>query len=175
MRDIPRLLAVTALVVLAASCENSDDAGILADFVEVNRTPAPNQVFLALDSVENERVSVSVRVRGTGNLYGADLTLVYDPTRVVFRTYDPGTLLEQGAGFIDYQVQAQIPGTLRIQIARATAGTVVAGLDDPRLVTLGVDVVKTGSAPTGFGGSLHDDASNPLPGITFFGGSFQGS
>ena len=175
MRDIPHFLAATALVVLAASCENSDDAGLLADFIAVSRTPGPNQVFLALDAVQNERVSVSVRVRGTNNVYDADLTLVYDPTRVVFRTFDTGTLLEQGGGFIDYQVREQIPGTLRIQITRTTAGIVVAGLDDPRLVTLGFDVVKTGSASTGFGGSLHDDALNPLPGITFFGGGFQGS
>lgn len=171
-----RLLGVVVLAAQTLTCE-SDDSGLTAEFLPAARTPAAKQVYLSPDDFNDDRVAVAVRVRDTDDINRADLVLVYDPIRVVFRTHSRGSLLEQAGGAVSYDVRETVPGQLQIQVIRTSGGTVSAGTDDPALVLLSFQVVQAGTALASFtaSSSLSDATPAPLSGIAFFGGNLVGS
>lgn len=173
---ISHVLAIAAAASLLLGCESSGSPSSHTSFTPDTRTPAPKQVFLAEESASGSSLAVAVRVRATTGIHGADLTLTYDPVRLLFRNSSAGTLLEQGNASATYDVRETTAGVLRMQIQRNTAGTVDAGTNDPQLVVIAFDVLIQGSAVATFSSSsLLDEAGDPILGITFFGGSFLGS
>jgi hypothetical protein len=169
-------ISVTAAALLLLGCKDSGTASSSASFSADARTPGPKQVFLTSDAASGSSIAASVRVRVTTGIHSADLTLSYDPVRLLFRSSSAGTLLEQGNATVTYDVRETTPGVLRIQVQRTTSGTVNAGTDDPPLVSLAFDVLIQGSAPAAFSSSaLFDESGNPIPGVVFFGGAFIGS
>jgi hypothetical protein len=170
------MVAAAGMSLALAACSSSHDGHVSLGHLEaVPRTPGAGQVFLAEEDVVGQTVTVSVRVRELAGIAAADLTLEYDPVRLVFVGWESGGLLEQGPTAVDYQVGEQIPGLLRVEASRAS-GTASAGQDDPVLAMLRFKVVAVGGTPALFGaGSAMLGPSAPLAGVTFFAGTFLGS
>jgi hypothetical protein len=166
------------LLALSLACNDDDEgSGIIANFAPALREPGPKQVYLALDQTRNELVGVSVRVRATDGIASADLTLQYDPSLVLFRSWEPGTLLEEGGSAVDYEVAETVSGFLRIQIAVSDPDVAVdAGADSPPLVRLGFSLIRTGSSATSFvtGSAIEDRSGAAIPEMEFLGGDFIG-
>ncbi len=169
------LAALGVLLLVASSCEN-DSVAPLAGFAPDARSPGSSQVYLSFDGASGLSVVVSVRVRELSGIHAADLRLTYDPARVLFRSSAPGAILEQGGGFIDYDVAEETPGVLHVVARRTTVGDVSADATAPRLVQLAFDVLLRGAAPVSFSTStVAGPSGNPLPGIRFFGGTITRS
>lgn len=172
------LLALAALLASASGCDEDRDAAVSAAFVPTLREPGPKQVHLAFEFGEAEALAVSVRVRDASGIGSADLTLEYDPSRVLFRGWEPGSIFEQGGSGVDYQVAETVAGALRIRVAPRTPRVDVdAGTDSPTLVLLGFSLIRTGSTAASFrsDSTLRDAEGTAIRGVVFFGGTFVGS
>lgn len=170
-------VALLAAVSALASCTDSNKGGVRsASFADDPRTPGAAQVFVTEADENGQNVTVAVRARELAAVAAADLTLEYDPVRLVYVGFASGSLLEQGPEAVAYAVGEQVPGLLRMQIARA-AGTASAGPDEPVLVLLTFVVVARGITPVEFGAGsrLLDGAGQPIPGVAYFSGAFEGS
>ncbi len=144
------------------------------------RTPGPGQVFLDLAGSVGQNATLAVRVRDASGIAGARLRVSYDPYRVVFQGWAPGTLLESGGAQAAYVLGEQQPGLLVVVATRMppSGGSpgADAGADAPVLVVLRFAVVRLGIAPVGLpGDELTDSTGSAVSGISFFGGALTGS
>ena len=92
---------------------------------------------------------------------------------MVYRAFGNGSLQEEGGSDVANQVFEEQPGMLRIRVVRLDPGGVDAGTDNPSLVLLRFSAVRQGQASLAFDPAsvLADETSDPLPGVSFFGGA----
>lgn len=171
VRRIAILIVSVAALAATAGCSDSG-SGLTAAFAPAARTPGAGQVWLDGVTAQDDRVGVAIRVRDVTDVADVELYLAYDPDVVVFRSWEPGTLLEQGGAVVTYDVRETVIGTLRIDATRSLGGA-DAGSDGPALVVLSFRLAKSGSSPISFlpTSKLSDGAGLPIAGVAYYGGT----
>ncbi len=128
------LVAASVVFAMVTACDggvtdpldlDSDGGGgstlLSARFVPEVDSPTSGSVTMIESSSSGGEVTIAVVVTDVDNFFGADLTLVFDPARVEFRTATPGTALGSPATGPALLVNSDEPGSLVIAASRSAA------------------------------------------------------
>ncbi len=154
-------------------------SGLAATFTPAQSNPGPDTISLATGATSGDEITLLVNVTNTDTVYGAAFDLLYDASRVTFRRYRAGTLLEQDGHTPFYQASTPVAG--RLVVAATRQGNVpavdVTGTDP--LIELTFRVSTAGISDLSFilSASLFDDnvPPEPLPSLSWYGGSLAGN
>ncbi len=187
-------LAVVALVVAAVACGGGGSTGgtigpspspITASFVSDPGAPSPSSpltVTMSQGAVTDDLVTVQVNVSGTNGVAAAAFYVACDtangcvPSNVEFVSWSAGSLLETGGASANYSASAQ--GAWPVVVGASRTGG-VSGVDVTTLKTLvklTFRLKATGSFKlTVQNAALIDSSRQPIPGVSWYAGSLQGS
>jgi hypothetical protein len=179
--------ALSMLILFTISCGGGGSSGdtivpggnqpsntLVGSFSAENSNPTDLTVCMSeISGGSNSLVVVGIDVTGTDDIFGANFEVTYDPQIANFVNWSPGSLLEYGGQQVIYQIVENTPGLIVIGIARA--GGDAGGVNvtsTATLVRLTFQVTDPGSCPVGFqGGSFDDGALDPIPGLSWHGGT----
>jgi hypothetical protein len=153
---------------------------LTASFVPATFTPGNNLVTMAQGAKSGDTVTVNVQVSETSGLFGAGFNVTYNASNVTYVGWSPGGLLETGGNTVNYLV-ADDPsrGIVKVTATRWGSEPAIDVIGTMTLINLTFRVLSTGSFPLAFAGTKAlDDAqipSQPLPNISWYGGSLLGS
>jgi hypothetical protein len=186
MRSRPRNLGsavVVALSALAFACgggSGGGGGGGGGSAFDASFTPelaSPGNLTVALGNApagSGDLVVIQVLVTDTDDVYGADFTLLYDPTSLEYvRRYD-GQLLETGGQGVVYEARVSQPGALVVGASRVTPGPGVDATGSRVLMSLAFRATRSGTTDLAFGDAdLLDSGSAPQPisGLSWYGGT----
>jgi hypothetical protein len=172
------------LVVSAGACSaGGSDGGLVTDggasstlaaqFVPDQPSPGDDTVAMAGAGNSGDLVTVAINVRGVDDVFGADVNVVYDDSRVVYVTWQPGALLESGGQSVQYLVT---PTAGNVEIgASVIGGSGVDATTSQPLIRLTFRALEAGDSGLTFGSAdlLDDHPPGPqsIPGLSWHGGS----
>lgn len=138
---------ISCCLIFMASCGNGGGSSpvspsLTADFVALTSSPASGSVTLQKNRVVGDVVYVDVKITNLSHVFGADIRLDYDKSKVHWTgSYEPGNFLEKG-GTPQYWISST--GDEFTVVLFGGQGTEVGGsgvlLTIPFKVTASVDV-----------------------------------
>ena len=176
------------LVCLTVACGGSGGGGgggsgpnpappsFVAGFSADEPNPGNLTVSMAEASGGGDQVTVAVNVTGTNDVYGSELTVLFDPASVAFVSRSAGTLLESGGYSVIYEDALISPGRLLVSATRFNAVPDGADVSSSEpLVQLTFRATSAGTSSVSFENVLLLDsqppAPAPIPGLSWFGGT----
>ncbi len=152
-------------------------SSIGAGFVPLVPTPGANTTAMGAGTARGAAVGIQVTVTDTDTVYGASFRVDYDPARVQFVGWNPGTLLEHGGHAPTYQVDGtSTPGAIFVGASRTGNVPAVNVTSTEALVVLNFRVLEAGDSPLAFSDEqLYNGQVPPqsLSGIHWFGGTLH--
>ncbi len=148
-------------------------AGFTAD------QPSPGSLTVSMLEASGgvgDQVTVAVNVTGTNDVFGSELTVLFDPVAAEFVSLSAGTLLESGGHAVIYEDALISPGRLLVSAVRLDAVPEGADVTSSQpLVHLTFRATSAGTSPISFETVLLLDsqppAPRPIPGLIWFGGT----
>ena len=164
----------------AASCgsvSGGSPGTLLASFVADQGSPAANMVTMSQGGKSNDTVTVRVNLTDTSSVYGVAFDVAYDETKVTYLGFTKGTALETSGNVPNYTVDGSTqPGRLVVGVSRA-GGSATSVSGTKAVISFNFRVKITGTYPAAFENAVILDGQTtpqPLPGISWFGGAFEG-
>jgi hypothetical protein len=157
---------------------------LTASFTSDSFTPGTKQITMTQATASGDTVTVSVQVRNTSGLYGAGFNIAYDASHVGYVSWTAGTLLETGGNQVSYIVSDKSSlGVVVMNVTRVGSEPAIDVTNATTLINVTFRVRAQGSFPLTFEDdsqshpTLYDAQipSQPISGITWYGGSLQGS
>jgi hypothetical protein len=178
---------VLAALVLAPGCgggggEESATGGspttLAAAFLADQFTPGANTVSMSQGNRSGDTVTVKVNLTDTNAVFGVAFDVAFDDTKVTYLGFTKGTALESGGNTPNYTVDGTAqPGRVIVGVSRAgSTTTVVSGTKT--VISVMFRVKDAGNFPISFENAVVEDGQTvpqPLPGISWFAGTLQGT
>ncbi len=154
--------------------DGDESSNLIGSFTAEITNPTDLTVFMSeVSGGSSSLVVVGVDVTGTDDIFGASFYVSYDPQLADFVNWSRGNLLEYGGQQVIYQIAENTPGLIVVGITRA--GGDAGGVDvisTMNLVSLTFRMTDPGSCTVSFqNGSFDDGALNPIPGLSWYGGT----
>jgi len=180
-------IVMTVCLVVAVSCggggsdagaisgDSGESSTLAASFVPDQPSPGDSTVALAVEGTSGALVTLQVNVSGVDNVFTAEFQLAYDPQRVEFVNWSPGTLLETGGNPPSYLVRNLQPGLLEVAASRLDGASGGVDVTTPQTVIhLLFRATEAGSSTLAFSRAFLYDAQDPpqpIDGLSWYGGT----
>ncbi len=176
------IIALVALVAVSTACtsgSSDDPVGpvLSAGFVPDEPNPGPDTVSAGEGGIGGNLVTVDINVTETTGMYGAAFDLTYSPSMANYVDFTEGNLFEQGGHTPFYDVQEPQNGQLVVVVTRQGGVPVVNASGTVTMIGLTFEVVQEGGSSVSFEAFalLDDQTAQPIPNISWFGGSLTGT
>jgi hypothetical protein len=148
----------------AESVVPTDDESVTATFVPSGGNQQANSMAMTLGGASGDEVTVAFNLTDTPGVYGAAFRVTFDPARVEFEGFAPGSVLEAGGHHPTYQVQAAGAGAVDVGVSRNGNVPAVDVNGTKTLIRLMFRVTEAGTTPLAFSApTLYDGGLPPQP------------
>jgi len=140
---------------------NDGDNSTTATFVPSGGTREAKTMAMTLGGASGDVVTVAFNLIDTPGVYGAAFRVTYDPARVEFEGFAPGSVLESGGHHPTYQVESAGPGAVDVGASRNGNVPAVDVSGTKTLIRLMFRVTEVGTTPLAFSAPVLFDGAVP--------------